>query len=205
MDGVIHLTLLRHGQSCADIEDVHEGHYDSLLTQEGTKNAHELADNWKRQNRRFDGIVTSSLQRARTVAEIIGDTLGVPLEVTDEWKERDNGPLAGMKRDEAAKTFPKADFVNPYHPLVTSVNAGESMCEMYCRASLAIQDIIRKGPGRYLAVSHGGFLNAVMNVILGNPPIANEERVIFLFRFLYSIDLEYLPAKDMWVIERFSH
>jgi 2,3-bisphosphoglycerate-dependent phosphoglycerate mutase len=204
MANVIELTLLRHGRSRADDEDVHEGSYDSPLTETGILHATELAVKWESENRHFDSIISSSLVRARRVAQIIGEKLDVPVHVSDQWKERDNGPLAGMKRDEAEKAYPKSDFVNPYSPLVTSANAGESMCELYCRASMAIQGIVRKGPGRYLVVSHGGFLNAVMNIIMGNQPKANEEKIIFMFHFLHSAQLRYFPDEDIWVVDRFS-
>lgn len=35
MSNEIHLTLLRHGRSRADDEEVHEGRYDSPLTEAG--------------------------------------------------------------------------------------------------------------------------------------------------------------------------
>jgi 2,3-bisphosphoglycerate-dependent phosphoglycerate mutase len=130
--------------------------------------------------------------------------LNVDIEVSDQWKERGNGPLAGMAFDEALQKYPKEDFVNPYQPLVVSADAGESMCEMYCRAAMAIQGLIRKGPGKYLVVSHGGFLNGVMNVIMGNQALANEPHVIFMFDDLHYADVRYLPKRDLWVLDKFS-
>ena len=42
----LHLTLLRHGRSRADDENVHEGRYDSPLTAVGRAQAVALAEYW---------------------------------------------------------------------------------------------------------------------------------------------------------------
>lgn len=43
MTGELHLTVLRHGRSRADDENVHEGAYDSPLTPAGEAQAAALA------------------------------------------------------------------------------------------------------------------------------------------------------------------
>ena len=64
-DSRIHVTLLRHGRSRADDERVHEGHYDSPLTEVGRSQAHARAQAFAARGLRFDRIVASTLQRAQ--------------------------------------------------------------------------------------------------------------------------------------------
>jgi 2,3-bisphosphoglycerate-dependent phosphoglycerate mutase len=159
------LVLLRHGRSRADDEGVHEGRYNSPLTEVGRDQARRLARRWEDTDVRFDRVVCSSLVRARETAEIVGTALGVTVEVSDLWMERDNGPLAGLTEDEADARFPPPPFRSRWAPLTTS--GGESIEALHRRASEALEALLR-GPGeRLLIVAHGGVLNAAMRVLLG--------------------------------------
>lgn len=75
---------MRHGRSRADDEAVHEGRYDSPLTEVGRAQAVRRAEEFVR------------LQHP--VARIIAS----PVELDDGWMERDNGPLAGMAFDDTS-------------------------------------------------------------------------------------------------------
>ena len=44
MDNIIHITLMRHGRSRADDEMVHEGSYDSPLTDVGRAQVRSRAE-----------------------------------------------------------------------------------------------------------------------------------------------------------------
>lgn len=159
------LVLLRHGRSRADDEGVHEGRYDSPLTDVGRDQAARLAGHWREREVRFDRIVCSSLVRARETAEILATVLAVEVEVSDLWMERDNGPLAGLTVAEAASRFPPAPFTSRWAPLTNA--GGESTEALHRRASEALEFLLN-GPGeRLLVVAHGGILNAAMRVLLG--------------------------------------
>ncbi|MBW6473760.1 MAG: histidine phosphatase family protein, partial [Anaerolineaceae bacterium] len=95
----IYLTLLRHGRSRADDEGVHEGRYDSPLTEVGRDQVHRRAQDFLQRGFQFDLIIASTLQRANETARIIASSLGVPVEDDPDWMEWDNGPLAGLPFD----------------------------------------------------------------------------------------------------------
>ncbi|WP_104023633.1 histidine phosphatase family protein [Vibrio hyugaensis] len=197
---MIHITFVRHGRSQADDLYVHEGRFDSPLTEVGIQQAEQRAKQFVEEGGQYDAILSSSLQRARHVAEIFSEHLNVNMTTHDELMERDNGPFQGLPFNESANSYPKADFVNPYQPCVVSANEGESGVELYARASLALQSIIRRGSGRYLVVSHGRFLSTMFNVICGNQPRANEAGVRSAFDDLGYVDTTYQPESDVWVI-----
>jgi broad specificity phosphatase PhoE len=112
--------------------------------------------------------------------------------------ERDNGLLAGLLPEEAAERHPRIDFMPPF----TSIGGtGESQWELYLRAGRAVQELLRKPPGRYLIVSHGGFLNMVMYVILGIVPQANFQGARFRFRNTAFARLTYSPTEHIWRLE----
>lgn len=198
---MIHITFVRHGRSQADDLKVHEGRFDSPLTEIGIQQAQDRAQQFVEEGRQYDAILSSSMQRARQVAEIFSEHLNVSMTTHDELMERDNGPLQGLPFSESKHKYPMAGFVTPYQPYVVSADEGESGVELYARASLALQSIIRRGQGRYLVVSHGRFLSAMFNVICGNQPRANEAGVQFAFDDLGYFDTTYRPDFDVWVIQ----
>ena len=161
---------MRHGRSRADDEMVHEGRYDSPLTDVGRAEVRSRAEQWKRSAVTFDLIVASTLVRAAESARIVGDVLDVPIEYDPDWMERDNGPLAGLPFDVAMERYPRPDFTNPFQPYELSTGEGESGWDLLSRGARALQGIVRRGRPSTLVVAHGGILNAAMNCILGVSP-----------------------------------
>ena len=159
------LVLLRHGRSRADDELVHEGRYDSPLTEVGRDQATRLAQHWQDERMHFDRIVCSSLVRARETAEIVAAALALDVEVSALWMEHDNGPLAGLSEDEANARFPPPIFRSRWAPLTAS--GGESVQAIHRRASEALEALLQGSGERLLVVAHGGILNAALRVLLG--------------------------------------
>ena len=186
---------MRHGRSRADDEKVHEGRYDSPLTEMGRQQVFKRAESWLNQGRTFDCIIASTLSRATESAQIIGKVLKVPVETDPLWMEFDNGPLAGLPFEMAAERFPRPAFRNPYAPFWET---GESDWEIYRRASQAIEKVVRRGPGRYLVVAHGGILNEALCAIIGCGPAINATGIWFRFGDVGYAHTIYNPRKHQW-------
>lgn len=198
MSGEIHITFLRHGRASHHDEKRHGGHFDSTLTDLGRTQVRARALAWQAAGVKFDRIIASTLQRANESARIIGEILGVAIDNDPDWMELDNGPLAGMTRDEAERQYPKPGFRNPYEPFCGS---GESDWELHSRAARAVEHVIRRGVGDYLVVAHGGILNAAMRTIVGAPPAVYHQGVWFAFGETGYVRTEYDPTKHQWIIE----
>lgn len=195
-----HITFMRHGYSRADDEMVHEGRYDSPLTDRGRAQVRTRADAWKGDGVTFDAIIASTLVRASETAQIVGETLGVPVEFDPIWMERDNGPLAGLPFDEAKERFNQPKYRNPYQPFVVNANEGEGDWNLYTRAALAVQSIIRRGPGSYMVVAHGGVLSGAMHSIVGIVPSGKGTNVSFEFGDTGYVETTYDPDEAKWTI-----
>ena len=146
---------MRHGRSRADDEMVHEGRYDSPLTDAGRAQVSSRAEQWKRSGVTFDLIVASTLVRASESAQIVGEVLDVPVEYDADWMERDNGPLAGLPFAVARERYPRPDFANPFQPFVASTGEGESGWDLLVRAANALQRVVRRRRRSSLVVAHG--------------------------------------------------
>jgi len=199
MGDEISIHFMRHGRSRADDEGVHEGRYDSPLTEVGLSQVTRRGNAWKERGIRFDQIISSTLIRAHESGRIIGELLDVPVEVDEAWMEMDNRPLAGLSIDVAKARYPHPQFRNPYEPFH---GVGESETALHCRAALALEALIRRGPGSYLVVSHGGFLNAVLRNIVGaQPPVNSEHGVWFAFGDAGFLRCSYFPVVHRWVLQ----
>lgn len=193
-----HLTLLRHAQSEGNAQGVLQGQSDFPLSEIGLQQAEALAQRWSRERICFDTIISSPLKRALQTAEILAARLSVPLEQDDNWMERNNGQIAGLRPEEIDERGLRPPFVGLFQPIGVD---GESQWELYLRAGRAVQDLLHRRPGRYLVVSHGGILNLALYVILGISPQANFHGPRFRFHNSGFATLEYDPTRHVWVLE----
>ena len=200
MNNPIYLTLLRHGRSLADDERVHEGRYDSPLTEIGRTQAHKRAQDFLQRGFTFDTIIASTLQRANETAQIIGTTLNIPIEDDPAWMEWNNGPLAGLPFDVVEERYPQPDFRTPYMP---QAGSGESGWDIYTRAASAVQKLVQRGPGSYLVVAHGGILNSALQTIVGANPSVNRQGFAIAFGDTGYVCLAYYPDQHRWVLREF--
>ncbi len=193
---IYRLTLLRHGESVGNAESRWQGQSDYPLTERGRAQAQALAERWKGEKVKFDLVVTSPLQRARETAEIVASALDIKIETDPIWMERDIGEMEGMTADEVRQQ-PQPPYVTPYDSIGGD---GEGDWELFLRAGKALHDLLRRPPGAYLIVSHGGLLNQLMHAIVGIGHQVSPSGVRFQFENTSFARVTYFPQKHRWVI-----
>ncbi len=196
------LYLLRHGESTGNANGYHQGQYDFPLSEKGIQQAQRLASLWQAKKLHFDQIISSPLSRARQTAEIIAQTLFLPIEFDPIWMERDAGVISGLHPQEAQKLYPRPEFMSLYDKIGKT---GESQWELFLRAGKAIESILSRPPARYLIVSHGGILNMVLYVTLGIFPQPNFHGAQFLFTNTGFAILNFYPQTHNWLLAELSH
>jgi broad specificity phosphatase PhoE len=189
------ITLLRHGESIGNANRYWQGQSDFPLTEKGRQQAAVLAQRWQAEGRHFDLVISSPLKRARATAEEICKLLDLPVEYDEIWQERDNGLYAGLPREQALERHPEPAFLPPFMPIGKT---GESQWELYLRAGKAISNLLRRDPGSYLIVSHGGLLNMVLYAALSIPVQANFSGPRFTFENSAFAQLSYRPDRHQW-------
>lgn len=159
--------MIRHGQSEADILNVHEGRADFPLTELGIKQANSLGK-WLKENEKIDHILCSTLKRARMTADIISKHSEVEVEHKEKLMEWNNGLLAGLGREEANEKFPLPEGGRlPHHKFAET----ESTIEFRMRAEEFLWELIEKYPhdSRICIVTHGGMLNMIFRAMMKLP------------------------------------
>lgn len=193
------IIFLRHGESVGNFERRWQGQADFPLTDKGRKQAQALANKWLAEDRHFDCIFASPLKRAKETADIIGEALNLAVETDPIWMERNIGEIAGMTGEEVNRRFPNREFITPFAAIVG--NEGEGDWELYLRAGQALHGLLRRDPGKYLVVSHGGLLNQVIYAIVGITPHANFSGPRFRFKNTGFAHAIYLPNSHRWQID----
>lgn len=160
------LLIIRHGESEADILDVHEGRADFNLTEKGHAQAQSMAD-YVKEHYSIQKIYASPLKRAFQTATHLSETTGIPIIIEEKLMEFNNGLIAGLSWAEADEKYP---FI-PDLPVHASVYEQESKLEFRYRAEYILSKIMSENDaGSTVAiVSHGGMINQLYQSFLKLP------------------------------------
>ena len=162
------IYLIRHGQ---DDETVRGGWSNAPLTEVGIQQAEELAKKLDELN--ISRIYSSDLRRSMQTAEILGIYLNIKVEPIPDFREVNNGDLAGMKNDEALIRYPGL-FWNQLK-WEERYPGGESPKEFFERISGAWDNFTKDQTEDVVLVTHGGVIN-VISAILQNKQYNNREK-----------------------------
>lgn len=171
---VLYIFILRHGETEADLLDVHEGRADFQLTKKGHLQANKMPKYFTN-HYQPDVIISSPMTRTRQTTEHILQYCDTHVEFDERLMEWNNGVLAGMKRVEAMEKFP---LPRNGRPLTEAIEEGESELAFRHRVEEAIFEMLEnhKDCHQILIVSHGGTISHIMNILLNH---SINERVIF--------------------------
>jgi len=168
--------LARHGK---DDESVRGGWSQHSLSEEGMKQARELAGRLQAQKNSYSlsRIYSSDLVRAAQTARIVGDRLGLAVTLLPDFREVNNGLLAGMKNDLAEDRFPGL-YWNQL-AWEQTYPEGESPKAFYERIADAWERFsyeLVSGKENVLLVTHGGVIQVILSLI-NNVPYTNKAPV----------------------------
>jgi broad specificity phosphatase PhoE len=196
------IVFLRHGESEGVQQGILQGHLDLPLTPRGKASIQALAEDWRENQRRFDRILTSPLERARETAEIIAAALAIPrVDIAPGWIERDFGKGEGAGLQAIADWYQPRGWPTPFEPIYDS---GETEWQAHLRAGQAIEALLRLPEGRYLVVSHGNILNAALHMVMGILPYGQTLPVEMGLRPGCFAELQYEPVTGRWRLLSFN-
>ena len=120
-DGQLVLFILRHGEAGSRITDAAKDS-DRALTANGRTEMQKIGKSLKESGLRAGRIVTSPLRRARETAEIIAQTLKIPL--LEEWDElKPDGNRESLYRKLARIETISSVVLVGHEPYLTSIIA----------------------------------------------------------------------------------
>ncbi len=160
------LLVIRHGESEADLLDVHEGRADFALTERGHRQAKAMA-NYVAKNFDISKIYASTLTRAKQTAQHLSDKTGISIVFDENLMEFNNGLLAGLPRAVVREKYPEV----PDLPIDKAVYGQESQVEFRQRAENALSRIMNEAENAetIAVVSHGGMINQLYRSFFNMP------------------------------------
>ena len=160
------LLIIRHGESEADLLDVHEGRADFALTERGHKQAEAMAT-YVSDNYNISKIYASTLTRAKQTAQHLSDKIGVSIVFDENLMEFNNGFLAGLPRAVVREKYPEV----PDLPIDEAVYGQESQAQFRQRAENALARILEEADQdeTIAVVSHGGMINQLYRSFFNMP------------------------------------
>ncbi|MEK3981939.1 histidine phosphatase family protein [Paenibacillus sp. FSL K6-3166] len=163
------IYFMRHG---IDDEGFRGGWSQRGLVVEGYRQAERLGCYLKENQSNFNitRILSSDLQRALDTANEIARALSLPVESSSNWRETNNGVIAGMPHEIANERYPGLYFsalrMDERFP------GGESPQEFFTRISSSLSNLCIElestDPNEnVIVVTHGGVINVIYHILKG--------------------------------------
>lgn len=160
------LLLIRHGETRFNREGRAQGHSNSDLTARGVAQARACAEALV--PRGVARLYASDLSRARQTAQIIGDRLGLSVQLDPRLREMSFGRLEGRTWEELDAYFHEAEATGAGDWFTAVPPGGESRAQLTERGWAVTHEIARQHPDETVAVvSHGGFIGFFLRQVLG--------------------------------------
>jgi broad specificity phosphatase PhoE len=163
-----YLWLIRHGESTGNLERRIQGWTDYPLTELGFQQAELLAQRLAHE-RYIVELIASPLRRAAETAEVISQTLALPVQFDDRLKEYNFGVLNGLTRAEITTRFPHIPAAWKANEFWEPLPAEEGDPPFEARVHSAMEEIINhmREETAVVIVTHAGVLNACLRAWLG--------------------------------------
>jgi len=173
------ILLIRHGESTWNAEGIIQGWGDPPLSETGRAQATSLGLRLSQQER-INTLYSSTLQRARETAEIIGELTGISPHFDDRLREGGIGVLTGVNVKDVKRLYPEIWRDWQENPLKTPIPDGEDN-ESFRRRVVEIMDEItanHSDDDQIAVVSHGGTFGIYLAHLIG---LDMRKRVPFRF------------------------
>lgn len=190
------LYFVRNTQSVDEAQQWFTGHTDHPLTEQGEKEAHQLA--FRFHVTPVDYLFVSPLQRAVQTAEIL--TRYLPVEVTCEDALREwnrEGILSGMTRSQAERIYPEELRKLEYYR--THALQGEFYTDFVARVHAAFTEILAAPYKRIMIVAHARVIGVWLKEIHMTYEDAQEIK-----HPAHALEIHFNPRKRIHKLHSFA-
>lgn len=178
------IKLVRHAKLVSDTSGLFIGRTD---LQACTSSSQQLAE--MLQTKPFGAVVSSPLQRCRTLAEQVAKSNKLQVDYLDGLQERDWGSWDGLHSADIKPSELQAYYDDPFH---YAIPQAESWDQMRARLNQAWSLLLNHPAQDLLCVTHGGVLRLLMQQILGL-----TDQALFQLKLDYGVQilLEVTPTQ----------
>jgi probable phosphoglycerate mutase len=165
---MLHLMLVRHGETDWNVQRRYQGQTDVPLSGFGMRQAELVAE--RLTGDKINAVYASDLSRAWETAQIIAGKSGLEVFPEPRLRELKFGILEGLTFEEAEKQYPEmiAAWLDNFN---NTPDGAETIDQFTARIVSLLNDLKQKHNKQVvLLVGHGGSLSEILRVILGLSP-----------------------------------
>jgi len=164
---MVKIILVRHGKTTWNAEGRYQGKMDIPLNEEGREQARRVGEALK--DFPICAVYSSPLSRCKDTAKEIAKHHSLEVKVKEGLKEIDHGEWEGMLASEVEKKYPELLRLWKEKPSKVKMPGGESLQDVYDRATAAFREIVREHKdGELIAiVGHDATNKVLMCHLLG--------------------------------------
>lgn len=162
------VILIRHGETEWNREGRMQGHLDSPLTEQGRKQAEEVAE--RLADLPIKAIYSSDLGRAVKTAQALARRIGLSILPEPRVRERNLGVFQGLTEPEVTERYP-----DEWQRFLTRdpdyrMPGGESSRDRVVRSAPVLDELGERHAGEVVVlVTHGGILDGLFRLVTGIP------------------------------------
>jgi len=168
---MLHLMLVRHGETDWNAQRRYQGQTDIPLSAMGKRQAELIGERLAGQ--KIDVVYASDLKRAWETAQIIAEKSGLEILSEPRLRELKFGVLEGLTFGEAEASYP--DMIVAWLEDFNNTPEGAETIDLFNARIVSLLDDLKRKHGEQivLLVGHGGSLSEILRVILG---LSREQR-----------------------------
>jgi broad specificity phosphatase PhoE len=151
---MLHLYVIRHGETEWNKQKRSQGRLDSSLTDKGKKDARSLGA--RLQDTKFRQIISSPSGRTLETARLVKGERMIPLMTDERLMEIDLGAWQGKTEDEIKSLYPEEFAAYWNEPEIYKSVGGETFLQVQQRLKDFLEDLEKTvSDGNILIVTHG--------------------------------------------------
>jgi len=168
---MLHLILVRHGETEWNAQRRYQGQSDVPLSEVGMQQAELAAE--RLVDQKIDAIYASDLKRAWKTANIIAEKHNLKIISEPRLRELKFGILEGLTFDQAEAQYP--EMVSAWLDDFNNTPEGAEMIQAFNARIISLLEYLRQEHNGQvvLLVGHGGSLSEILRVVLG---LSREKR-----------------------------
>ena len=163
---MVHIILVRHGETDWNTHQVFRGRVDVPLNKVGLSQAKSVGHSL--QGRTIDALYSSPLSRAFETGHMLAEGRNVQVELEIGFIDIDFGTWQGLSHQKVKEEFKDLYTTWLSEPHRVAFPGGESLDEVKVRSKKALEKVVENNPGRTVAiVSHRVVNKVLLCTILG--------------------------------------
>ena len=180
--------LIRHGETDWNRKGLYTGQSDIPLNNNGRMQAQQTATDLQKLQPSI--IYSSDLQRAVETAQIISQTLHVPIFLDNRLREIHQGEWEGLHEMEIKTRFEEEFRSRLEDPLSVAPPGGETIGDVLVRVSGAVKDMLKQHPTKKITVVAHGVVLAMMILIAKEIPVSRVFEFVPKNAIITHVDIE---------------